>query len=103
MGWSAASRDGERSGKTPSAAKKLLLSKCVDTQADCVDTTSYWLQNWLLGGTGHMRGECPELKKKLIKKKFAYKKPRTMMATWSDEDEDEEITCLMARSDDTNQ
>ncbi|MQM08302.1 hypothetical protein Taro_041156, partial [Colocasia esculenta] len=27
------------------------LSKCVDTQADCVDTTGYWLQNKLLGGT----------------------------------------------------
>ncbi|MQM15686.1 hypothetical protein Taro_048636, partial [Colocasia esculenta] len=23
---------------------------CVDTQADCVDTTGYWLQNRLLGG-----------------------------------------------------
>ncbi|MQL95957.1 hypothetical protein Taro_028625 [Colocasia esculenta] len=28
-----------------------LQSKCVDTQEDCVDTTSYWLQNRLLGGT----------------------------------------------------
>ncbi|MQM10262.1 hypothetical protein Taro_043152, partial [Colocasia esculenta] len=28
-----------------------LQSKCVDTQADCVDTTGYWLQNRLLGGT----------------------------------------------------
>ncbi|MQL68906.1 hypothetical protein Taro_001176, partial [Colocasia esculenta] len=65
---------------------------------------------------GHMRGECPELKRKLIKKKFEYKKPSAMMATWSDEDEDEderdqdesddedeEIKCLMARSDDSNE
>ncbi|MQM11839.1 hypothetical protein Taro_044750 [Colocasia esculenta] len=29
---------------------RLSKSKCVDTQADCVDTTSYWLQNRLLGG-----------------------------------------------------
>ncbi|MQL84649.1 hypothetical protein Taro_017158 [Colocasia esculenta] len=26
-------------------------SKCVDTQADCVNTTGYWLQNRLLEGT----------------------------------------------------
>ncbi|MQM15725.1 hypothetical protein Taro_048676 [Colocasia esculenta] len=63
-----------------------------------------------------MRGECPELKKKLRKDKSTYQKPRAMMATWSDEDEDEgedessqdssddeEIQCLMARSEDSNE
>ncbi|MQL99513.1 hypothetical protein Taro_032234 [Colocasia esculenta] len=61
---------------------------------------------------GHMRGECPELKKKLKKEKFTFKKAKAMLATWSDEDEDEnsqatsgddEVQCLMARSDDTNE
>ncbi|MQL95692.1 hypothetical protein Taro_028362 [Colocasia esculenta] len=61
---------------------------------------------------GHMRGECPELKKKLKKDKFTFKKAKAMMATWSDEDEDEndqgssedeEIRCLMARSDNFNE
>ncbi|MQL92331.1 hypothetical protein Taro_024956 [Colocasia esculenta] len=60
---------------------------------------------------GHMRGECPELKKKLKKEKFTFKKAKAMLATWSDEDEDEnsqatsgddEIKCLMARSDGSN-
>ncbi|MQL82183.1 hypothetical protein Taro_014650 [Colocasia esculenta] len=60
---------------------------------------------------GHMRGECPKLKKKLKKDKFTFKKAKAMMATWSDEDEednaqgssrDEEIQCLMARSEDCN-
>ncbi|MQL78850.1 hypothetical protein Taro_011287, partial [Colocasia esculenta] len=60
---------------------------------------------------GHMRGECPELKKTL-KNKFTFKKAKAMMATWSDEDEDdnahgsskdEEIQCLMARSEDSNE
>ncbi|MQM19253.1 hypothetical protein Taro_052254 [Colocasia esculenta] len=55
-----------------------------------------------------MRGECLELKKKLKKDKSSYKKAKAMMATWSDEDEDEnaqessdneEIQCLMARSE----
>ncbi|MQL88705.1 hypothetical protein Taro_021277 [Colocasia esculenta] len=53
---------------------------------------------------GHMRGECPELKKKLKKEKFTFKKAKVMLATWSDEDEDEdaqeasgdeEIQCTM--------
>ncbi|MQL97221.1 hypothetical protein Taro_029905 [Colocasia esculenta] len=61
---------------------------------------------------GHMRGECPELKKKLKKDKFTFKKAKAMVATWSDEDEDEnsqatsgddEVHCLMARSDDSNE
>ncbi|MQL81988.1 hypothetical protein Taro_014454, partial [Colocasia esculenta] len=61
---------------------------------------------------GHMRGECPELKKKLKKDKFTFKKAKAMMATWSDEDEDdnaqgssgdEEIQCLMARSEDSTE
>ncbi|MQL85725.1 hypothetical protein Taro_018247 [Colocasia esculenta] len=61
---------------------------------------------------GHMRGECPELKKKLKKDTFTYKKAKAMMATWSDEDEDdnaqgssrdEEIQCLMARSKHSNE
>ncbi|MQL91220.1 hypothetical protein Taro_023828 [Colocasia esculenta] len=38
---------------------------------------------------GHMRGECLELKKKLKKDKFTFKKAKAMMATWSDEDEDD--------------
>ncbi|MQL79012.1 hypothetical protein Taro_011445 [Colocasia esculenta] len=70
--------------------------------------------NWLIGtlGDGHMRGECPELKRKLIKNKSTYKKPRAMMDTWSDEDKDEdaqdssndeEIRCLMARSEYSNE
>ncbi|MQL88322.1 hypothetical protein Taro_020878 [Colocasia esculenta] len=59
-----------------------------------------------------MRGECPELKKKLKKDKFTFKKAKAMMATWSDEDEDkntqgrsgdEEIQCLMARSEDSKE
>ncbi|MQL92063.1 hypothetical protein Taro_024682 [Colocasia esculenta] len=59
-----------------------------------------------------MRGECLELKKKLKKDKFKFKKAKAMIATWSDEDEDdnaqgssedEEIQCLMARSEDSNE
>ncbi|MQL87184.1 hypothetical protein Taro_019728 [Colocasia esculenta] len=59
-----------------------------------------------------MRGECPELKKKLKKKKFTFKKAKAMLATLSDEDEDEnsqatsgddEVQYLMARSDDSNE
>ncbi|MQL86869.1 hypothetical protein Taro_019402 [Colocasia esculenta] len=59
---------------------------------------------------GHMRGECPELKKKPKKEKFTFKKAKALLATWSDEDEDEdaqassgdeEIHCLMARSEDS--
>ncbi|MQL67801.1 hypothetical protein Taro_000077 [Colocasia esculenta] len=59
-----------------------------------------------------MRGECPELKKKLKKEKFTFKKAKAMLATWSDEDKDEdaqatsvdeEIQCLIARSDDSNE
>ncbi|MQL81121.1 hypothetical protein Taro_013576 [Colocasia esculenta] len=59
-----------------------------------------------------MRGECPELKKKLKKEKFTFKKAKAMLATWSDEDEDEnsqatsgddEVQCLMARSNDSNE
>ncbi|MQM08271.1 hypothetical protein Taro_041126, partial [Colocasia esculenta] len=61
---------------------------------------------------GHMRGECPELKKKLKKDKFTFKKAKAMVATWSDEDDDQnsqatsrddEVHCLMARSDDSNE
>ncbi|MQM04281.1 hypothetical protein Taro_037079 [Colocasia esculenta] len=59
---------------------------------------------------GHMRGECPELKKKLKKDKFTFKKAKAMLASWSDEDEDsqgtsedEEIQCLMAKSDDSTE
>ncbi|MQL76112.1 hypothetical protein Taro_008509 [Colocasia esculenta] len=59
-----------------------------------------------------MRGECPKLKKKLKKEKFTIMKAKAMLATWSDEDEDEnsqatsgddEVQCLMARSDDSNE
>ncbi|MQM08000.1 hypothetical protein Taro_040847 [Colocasia esculenta] len=61
---------------------------------------------------GHMRGECPELKKKLKKDKFTFKKAKAMVATWSDEDDDQnsqatsgddEVHYLMARSDDSNE
>ncbi|MQL68669.1 hypothetical protein Taro_000956 [Colocasia esculenta] len=61
---------------------------------------------------GQMRGECPELKKKLKKDKFTFKKAKAMLATWSDEDEDDnsqatsgddEVHCLMARSEDSNE
>ncbi|MQM05546.1 hypothetical protein Taro_038363 [Colocasia esculenta] len=61
---------------------------------------------------GHMREECPELKKKLKEDKFTFKKAKAMLATWSDEDEDEdaqatsryeEIHCLMARSEDSTE
>lgn len=37
---------------------------------------------------GHMKGECPELKKKKLKKPFQKKK--AMVATWSDEEEEED-------------
>ena len=57
---------------------------------------------------GHMRGECPELLKKLKKEKS--RRPRAMVATWSDEDSTEqssedmnelmESLCLMAHNDD---
>ncbi|MQM08028.1 hypothetical protein Taro_040880 [Colocasia esculenta] len=59
-----------------------------------------------------MRGECLELKKKLKKEKFTFKKAKVILATWSDEDEDEnsqatsgddEVQCLMARSDDSTE
>ncbi|MQL70151.1 hypothetical protein Taro_002455 [Colocasia esculenta] len=61
---------------------------------------------------GHMRGECPELKKKLKKEKITFKKAKAMLATWSDEDEDEDTQassgdeenhCLMARSEDSTE
>ncbi|MQL72461.1 hypothetical protein Taro_004793 [Colocasia esculenta] len=61
---------------------------------------------------GHMRGECPELKKKLKKDKFVFKKAKAMLRTWSDEDDDEKsqatsgddkIHYLMARSDDSSE
>ncbi|MQL98713.1 hypothetical protein Taro_031428 [Colocasia esculenta] len=59
-----------------------------------------------------MRGEFPELKKKLKKEKFTFKKANAMLTTWSDEDEDEdaqassgdeEIHYLMARSEDSTE
>ncbi|MQL68565.1 hypothetical protein Taro_000803 [Colocasia esculenta] len=59
---------------------------------------------------GHMRGECPDLKRKL--KNQMFKKTRAMLATWSDEDEkeqegseseEEEVTCLMARNEENNE
>ncbi|MQL82577.1 hypothetical protein Taro_015053 [Colocasia esculenta] len=61
---------------------------------------------------GHMKGECPENKKEKHKKIHKFKKPKAMVATWSDEDssdeeeeekssssESEEI-CFMANSSD---
>ncbi|MQM21978.1 hypothetical protein Taro_055025 [Colocasia esculenta] len=57
-----------------------------------------------------MRGECPDLKKKL--KNHTLKKIRAMLATWSDEDEEdqvenesdeEEVTCLMARHEENTE
>ncbi|MQL83936.1 hypothetical protein Taro_016433, partial [Colocasia esculenta] len=38
-------------------------SKCVNTQANCVDTTGYWLQNMLLGGTVLIRKPIPTVGK----------------------------------------
>ncbi|MQL93509.1 hypothetical protein Taro_026151 [Colocasia esculenta] len=61
---------------------------------------------------GHMREECPELKKKLKKEKFTFKKANAILATWSDEDEDkdsqhnsgdDEVHGLMARSNDSTE
>ncbi|MQL85960.1 hypothetical protein Taro_018492 [Colocasia esculenta] len=61
---------------------------------------------------GHMKGECPENKKEKHKKIHKFKKPKAMVATWSDEDssqkeeeenssssESEEI-CFMVNSSD---
>ncbi|MQM19422.1 hypothetical protein Taro_052426, partial [Colocasia esculenta] len=61
---------------------------------------------------GHMKGECPENKKEKHKKIQKFKKPKAMVAIWSDEDtseneeeekssssESEEI-CFMANSSD---
>jgi len=39
---------------------------------------------------GHMKGECPENKKEKHKRFQKYKKPKAMVATWSDEDTSEE-------------
>ncbi|MQL75365.1 hypothetical protein Taro_007751 [Colocasia esculenta] len=39
---------------------------------------------------GHMNGECPENKKEKHKKIHKFKKPKAMVATWSDEDSSEE-------------
>ena len=57
---------------------------------------------------GHMRGECPDLKKKL--KSQMIRKTKAMLATQSDEDEDEdkqsiddeEITCLIAKIEESS-
>ncbi|MQL87287.1 hypothetical protein Taro_019822 [Colocasia esculenta] len=38
---------------------------------------------------GHMKGECPENKKEKYKKIHKFKKPKAMVATWSDEDSSE--------------
>ncbi|MQM14425.1 hypothetical protein Taro_047357 [Colocasia esculenta] len=39
---------------------------------------------------GHMKGECPKNKKEKHKKFQKFKKPKAMVATWSDEDSSEE-------------
>ncbi|MQM16636.1 hypothetical protein Taro_049592, partial [Colocasia esculenta] len=39
---------------------------------------------------GHMKGECPEVKKDKYKKNKKMKKPKAMLATWSDEDQSED-------------
>ncbi|MQL94101.1 hypothetical protein Taro_026745 [Colocasia esculenta] len=61
---------------------------------------------------GHMKGECPENKKEKHKKIHKFKKPKAMVATWSDEDTSEneeeekssssgsEEICFMANSSD---
>ncbi|MQL70885.1 hypothetical protein Taro_003205 [Colocasia esculenta] len=61
---------------------------------------------------GHMKGECPENKKEKHKKFHKFKKPKAMVATWSDEyssekEEDEkssssesEEICFMTNSSD---
>ncbi|MQM19079.1 hypothetical protein Taro_052079, partial [Colocasia esculenta] len=38
---------------------------------------------------GHMKGECPENKKEKYKKIHKFKRPKAMVATWSDEDSSE--------------
>ncbi|MQL72378.1 hypothetical protein Taro_004717 [Colocasia esculenta] len=58
-----------------------------------------------------MKGECPEIKKDKYKKNNKLKKPKAMIATWSDEDQSEdeeenssssenEELCFMAKSSD---
>ena len=58
---------------------------------------------------GHMRGECPEPRKRYKKEKF--RKAKAMVATWSDEDLDSseeredqrENICLMAIEDNSSE
>ncbi|MQM03972.1 hypothetical protein Taro_036764 [Colocasia esculenta] len=64
---------------------------------------------------GHMKGECSELKKEMhkkYKKNIKMKRPKTMLATWSDEDQSEdegensssskgEELCFMANNNDS--
>ncbi|MQL80341.1 hypothetical protein Taro_012791 [Colocasia esculenta] len=38
---------------------------------------------------GHMKGECPKNKKEKHKKIHKFKKPKAMVATWSNEDSSE--------------
>ncbi|MQL90667.1 hypothetical protein Taro_023271 [Colocasia esculenta] len=101
------------------------LGQQVDTRSSQVDTR--WLSQkasfavWDSRSTpndlrcnkpGHMKGECPENKKEKHKKIHKFKKPKAMVATWSDEDtseneeeekssssESEEI-CFMANNSD---
>ncbi|MQL75885.1 hypothetical protein Taro_008268 [Colocasia esculenta] len=81
----------------------------VDTPHTGVDTMFQALR---CNKLGHMKGECPENKKEKHKKIHKFKKPKAMVATWSDEDSsekeeeekssssDSEEICFMANSSD---
>ncbi|MQM20085.1 hypothetical protein Taro_053100, partial [Colocasia esculenta] len=56
----------------------------VDTSPEQVDTRDR------CNKPGHMKGECFENKKEKHKKIHKFKKPKAMVATWSDEDSSEE-------------
>ncbi|MQM19000.1 hypothetical protein Taro_052000 [Colocasia esculenta] len=77
-------------------------STSVDTRPGQVDTrdrsqrnksTDFYLRSTpdvvRCNKPGHMKGECPENKKEKHKKIHKFKKPKAMVATWSDEDSSE--------------
>ncbi|MQL97634.1 hypothetical protein Taro_030330, partial [Colocasia esculenta] len=89
----------------------LSLGQCVDTPYEQVDTLRKPF-DFKCNKLGHMKGECPENKKEKPKKFHKFKKPKAMVATWSDEDssekeEDEKFSssdseeiCFMVNSSD---
>ncbi|MQM02634.1 hypothetical protein Taro_035403 [Colocasia esculenta] len=96
--------------------------QCVDTPQGQVNTLrnlcdlnsllDMWHPREMCNKPGHMKGECPENKKEKHKKIHKFKKPKAMVATWSDEDSseeeeeekssssDSEEICFMANSSD---